>query len=102
MVNDWGRKKRFRLTRKGGKATVSCDLKSSQFLSTVANNPNGYKVAEGITVAWANDGKECVRIAIEVVYDLDKEEEDLIEDDDSDTAIPVVEGARKAIGSESF
>jgi hypothetical protein len=36
-----------------------------------------------------------VRIVIEVVYDLDGEEEDLIEDDDSDTVIPVVKRVRK-------
>jgi hypothetical protein len=32
---------------------------------------------------------------IKVVYDLDGEEEDLIEDDDSDTVIPVVKKTRQ-------
>ena len=35
-----------------------------------------------------------MRIVIEVAYDLN-EEDDLIEDDDSDTAVPVVKKARK-------
>jgi hypothetical protein len=98
MVNNRKRKKRFRLTRKGGKATVSCDWKSSQSLST-----DGYKAAESIAVAWANEDKKGVCIVIEVAYDLDEEEEDLIEDDDSDTAIPMVKKAPKGkniIGSE--
>ena len=34
----------LQLTRRGEKATVSCDLKSAQSLSTVANDPDGYKV----------------------------------------------------------
>ena len=38
----------------------------------------------------------------EFVYDLDIEEEELNEDDGSDTVIPVIEGARKVIGSGSF
>ena len=82
------------MTRRGGKATVSCDLKSAQPLSTVANDPGSYKAAESVAVAWVNEGKKGVRIEIDVVYDLN-EEDDLVEDDDAGTVVLVVKKARK-------
>jgi len=56
-VNNWSQRKRLRLTR-SGKATISCDLKSSQPLGTVADGLDDYKAAEGIAVAWVNEGKK--------------------------------------------
>jgi len=94
-VNNWSQKKRLRLTRRSGKATVSCDLKSSQPLNTMVDGPDDYKAAEGIAVAWANEGKKGVHIGIKVVYDLEgEEEEDLIEEN-SDDVTPIAKKARK-------
>jgi len=49
-VNNWSQKKRIRLTRRSGKATISCGLKSLQPLSTVVDDPDDYKVARGIAI----------------------------------------------------
>jgi len=74
---------------------VSCDLpKSSQPLNTVVDGPDDYKTAEGIAIAWLDDGKKGVRIGIEFVYDLEEEEEDQIEED-SDEVMPIAKKARK-------
>jgi hypothetical protein len=56
MDTNWSQRSRLWLTRKSGKARISCDLKSSQPLSTVVD----YK-AEGIAVAWVNEGKKRAR-----------------------------------------
>jgi hypothetical protein len=78
-VNNWSLKKRLRLTRKSGRATISCDLKSSQPLSTAVDSSDDYKVAEGIAVEWVNEGKK----GVQVVYDLEEEGENPIEEDNS-------------------
>jgi len=38
-VNNWSQNKRLWLIRKSGKATISCDLKSSQPINTVVDGP---------------------------------------------------------------
>ena len=38
--------------------------------------PDDYKEAEGIAIAWVDEGNKGMRIGIEVVYDLEEEEED--------------------------
>ena len=81
------------MTRKSGKATISCDFKSSQSPNTAANDPDDYKAAEGIAAVWMSQGKKGVRVGIEVVYDLEEEEEDLIEKDSNDV-IPIAKRAR--------
>jgi len=45
----------------------------------VEDGPDDYKAAEGIAVAWVNEGKKGVRIGVKVVYDLE-EEKDRIEE----------------------
>ena len=67
--------KGLRLTRRSGKATISCDLKSATTWYGVVG-PYDYKAAEAIAVAWVDESKKGVRIGIEVVYDLEEEEED--------------------------
>jgi len=75
--------KKLRLTRKSGKATISCDFRSSQPLSTVVGCPDDYRQPR----ALRNEGKKGVCIGIEVVYDLEEEEEDLIEKDSDDVML---------------
>jgi len=60
----------------------------------VVDGPDDYKAAEGIAVAWVNEGRKGVRIGIEVIYNLEEEEEDQIEED-SDDVMPTAKKARK-------
>jgi len=59
----------------------------------VVDDPDDYKVAGGIAIAWVDEG-QSVRIGVDVVYDSEEEEEGLIEKDPNDV-VPVAGEARR-------